>query len=734
MQDECSPETLASYADVIADIKVPCIEMWLEHPRMQPIFEKYSIEADYFREQYAELTFDCLPEIVAAKRSARGCVVVHTMIDYFKNRDVIMEDLHQIFSSYRQSVVKSLIRHGEHDEVLYDAIQDILDEQFNSAITYYNTSLFSKELSMREDLQRFKEYQKVIDQSAIVSKADTKGLITYVNKAFMEVSGYREDELIGKPHNVIRHPDMDPAVFKELWETIKAKKIFRRIIKNRKKSGEAYYVDTTIVPILDSGNNIVEFIAMRHEVTELIDAIEQAKEAQKIKEDFLSNMSHEIRTPLNAIMGFVSILAKRIKDDKDKHYLNIISNSGHTLIGIINDILDFSKIQSGKFSINPHPFDPIEELSSTAMLFASKAYEKQLEYFVYISPDLPECLDADSVRIKQILANLLSNAIKFTPKKGSVKVKVTYESGQLVIMVQDSGIGIAPEQQEKIFNAFEQADSSTTRNYGGTGLGLAITSELARLMYGNLSVQSVVGKGSIFTLKIDVVGCEQLNRTPINRALLEALDITVVNEKQNDPMRGLIVRYLKDYGVKNISYSETIPESECDIVICAATSPLVEELVHTDHTVILLQKRPSNVFAQYPNIHTLTSPLVPFEVLRIIEEATPERLYEDPEIAAHEEMHFEGHILVAEDNKNNQILMSMLLEECGLSYRVASDGEAAVEAYKEEPFDLVLMDISMPKLSGIDAMKQIKAYEQESGKKPTPVAAVSASVLQSDRD
>jgi PAS domain S-box-containing protein len=701
---------------------------------MQPVFDKYSIEPEYFREHYAELVFDCLPEIVSTKRSARACVVVHTLIDYFKNRDVIMEDLHQIFASYRQAVIKALLRHGESDEELFDALQYLLDEQFNAAITYYNTSLFSKELTIRDDLQRFKEYQKVIDQSAIVSKTDTKGLITYVNKEFMEVSGYREDELIGKPHNVIRHPDMDAAVFKELWETIKSKRIFHGIIKNRKKNGESYYVDTTVVPIFDSNNNIVEFIAMRHEITDLIDAIEQVKQAQRVKEEFLSNMSHEIRTPLNAIMGFVSILEKRIKDKRDKHYLNIISNSGQTLIGIINDILDFSKIQSGKFSINPHPFDPIEELSSTAMLFASKAYEKQLEYFVYISPKLPECLNADSIRVKQILANLLSNAIKFTPKKGTIKVKITYEAGQLVVMVQDSGIGIEQEKQEKIFNAFEQADGSTTRNFGGTGLGLSITSELARLMHGELTLKSVVGKGSIFTLKIDVPVCKRLKRTPLNTELLNALDVVIIQEKQNDPMRGLIVRYLKDYGVQKINYSDTIPESKCDMVICAATSPLVEELVHSDHTVILLQKRPSNVFALYPNIYALTSPLVPFEVLRILEEATPERLYDALESITHEEVHYEGHILVAEDNKNNQILMSMLLEECGLTYRVAYDGEAAVEAFMEEPFDLVLMDISMPKLSGIEAMKQIKAYEEQEGLKPTPIAAVSASVLQSDRE
>ena len=219
-------------------------------------------------------------------------------------------------------------------------------------------------------------------------------------------------------------------------------------------------------------------LELEQQLLDVTTSRDEAIAAEKSKDNFLATMSHEIRTPLNAILGFVTILKKRITEPKDVSYLNIIDTSGSSLLAIINDILDFSKIQSGKFNIVPNEMNPIEEFSNTTMLFASKAYEKHLIYAVYIDPNIPQLIKVDDVRVIQILSNLLSNAIKFTPRDGMVKVRIIIQNNELVISVQDSGIGIAKENISKVFSAFEQADSTTTRKYGGTGLGLSISSKL----------------------------------------------------------------------------------------------------------------------------------------------------------------------------------------------------------------------------------------------------------------
>ena len=200
------------------------------------------------------------------------------------------------------------------------------------------------------------EYKKAVDASAIVSKADLKGIITYVNDIFCELSGYKKEELIGKPHSIVRHPDMPKELFKELWKTIQSKKIFKGIIKNKAKNGEIYYVASTIVPILDNNAEIIEYLSLRYDITELVEAKEKAEIAQKVKSIFLANMSHEIRTPLNAIIGFSDILCESNIANEEKENAKIISRSAKSLLNIINDVLDISKMENGKFELEEKEF------------------------------------------------------------------------------------------------------------------------------------------------------------------------------------------------------------------------------------------------------------------------------------------------------------------------------------------------------------------------------------------
>ncbi len=408
-----------------------------------------------------------------------------------------------------------------------------------------------------EDL---KQMIYAIDQSALVSKTDTEGTITYVNSAFCAVNDYTPEELIGHTHKMVRDPEMPSSFYEKLWEIIQSKKVFRGTISNLDRHGQRYYVDTTIVPILDMNGEIKEYLASAYEVTELIEARNKAIESERFKGEFISNMSHEIRTPLNAIIGFISILQRQITDEKSTHYLKVINDSSKLLLEIINNILDISKIQSDKLNIEIHPCDFRESIGAVSELFSQSAQQKGVELDVYIDKEIPACLMGDKTRVQQICSNLLSNAIKFTDAGGIVMLKALYDTGksELVISVKDSGIGIPVEVQESIFKPFEQADGSTTRKYGGTGLGLAIGLELCRLMKGDIILESEPGMGSMFIVSIPMQVCDadkekQAGRLP-GGEYKERHDIPsfsgkalVVEDKQTNQL--LIKVMLEEFGV-----------------------------------------------------------------------------------------------------------------------------------------------------------------------------------------
>ncbi|BCN92427.1 hypothetical protein THMIRHAM_02120 [Thiomicrorhabdus immobilis] len=344
----------------------------------------------------------------------------------------------------------------------------------------------------------------------------------------------------------------------------------------------------------------------------------RALEATQAKGVFLANMSHEIRTPLNAILGFIGLLKDKHHDPESTKYLNTIDNSSHSLLGIINDILDFSKIESGKLDIDPVAFNPSKEFASTADLFRARCSEKHISFSIILSPTLPNGLKSDILRIKQVLSNLISNAIKFTEANRSVSLKIDYSNGLLHCSVEDQGIGISPDAVERIFEAFSQAETSTTRKFGGTGLGLAISSKLVSMLGGELKVESTLGKGSRFYFSIPA-------------------ETVTINEKP----------------------------------------------VALDNKAI----------------------------------------------------DYHGHILLVEDNKTNQLLMSAILKKQGLTFDLAEDGLQAIEAVKNRHYDLILMDENMPNLNGIEATKQIRLWEkQNSENRLTPIVALTANAMTGDRE
>lgn len=560
------------------------------------------------------------------------------------------------------------------------------------------------------------EYKKAVDASAIVSKADLKGIITYVNDIFCELSGYKKEELIGKPHNIVRHPDMPKELFKELWKTIQSKKIFKGIIKNKAKNGEIYYVASTIVPILDNNAEIIEYLSLRYDITELVEAKGKAEIAQKVKSIFLANMSHEIRTPLNAIIGFSDILCESNIANEEKENAKIISRSAKSLLNIINDVLDISKMENGKFELEEKEFSLFNLTEHIVELFSINAKDKNIKFVYNVDPHLPQFIITDSNRLQQVLSNLLSNAIKFTPEYGKVyfDIKVlssTDKNSQIKFTIKDSGIGISAEQQTNIFKPFSQGDSGISRKFGGTGLGLAICWDIVNLLGSEIKVNSELEKGSEFTFVLDCnIGntIDDISKADINFAICQI-------DEDEDNIEICLKNYLEKIGKLVDITKET--DDKVDILFCFNHQDLSSKLKifkeHNKNSKIVFvgdKKKINDNLLKYIN-YNIDLPIYGSKIYNIIADNSDINNIVLEKSTTNQKL--EGKILVAEDNPNNQKLIELLLAKLGLTSVIVFNGEEVIEAYKKSKFDLILMDINMPVMNGLTATGIIKGIQKD---------------------
>jgi PAS domain S-box-containing protein len=544
------------------------------------------------------------------------------------------------------------------------------------------------------------------------------------------------------------------------------------------KDGSERWISTTKMPLINSSDEVIGTFGLSRDITEIkrleeamikrteeehqakLEAIEARKEAEKAnlaKSTFLATMSHEIRTPMNGVIGTAALLMDTPLSDEQMRYVNIITASGESLLAVINDILDFSKIESEKLELEHQPFDVRSCVEEVLDLFAGRAAQIGIDLIYQMDYNVPAKVFGDSVRLKQVLLNLTGNAMKFT-HKGEIYIGVKLlnqsdEDIEIGFEVRDTGIGIPADKIDTLFKAFTQVDSSTTRKYGGTGLGLAISKRLVALMGGEIHIDSVQGKGSSFHFSIRTQRCKQSFVSYVYTSIkaLENKPVLIVDDNEtnlkilNDQLENW--KFVPSTARSAKEAIRLLRKGTFEMVITDMQMPDVDGARLATHIkkhysnlpIILLSSLGDNRNKNNEHLFcsVLAKPIKQKDLYKSIidgfkqgDKIIPEKQIPQKQLMTVEfAKSYPLEILIAEDNMVNQTLITMVLKKLGYTPAIAENGLKAVEALNDKCFDVVLMDIQMPEMDGLEATQIVRSQLHY---QPV-IIAVTANAMQDDK-
>jgi PAS domain S-box-containing protein len=666
--------------------------------------------------------------------------------------------------------VKRKKKSGQLVDVEVQAVPLPLENGERNVLALYQD--ITERLNVQNALRESEELFRTVSATAPIGIfcTDPQGKILYTNNRWTEMTGRSAEQTVSKGWAEAVHPE-DRSAVEKFWQSGFALQMeLRDQCRFLTPEGNVNWVQWQTRALIGADGRLEGYVGVVEDITQrraaeqrLMEAKEAAEAASRAKSEFLANMSHEIRTPMNGILGMTDLTLGSDLTPEQREYLSMVHSSAESLLSIINDILDFSKIEAGHLDLESITFSLTDCIESSLEPLAVRAQQKGLEVTWALHGDIPVALVGDPTRLRQVLINLAGNAIKFT-KEGNVSVQAERipSADEFILIrfsVSDTGIGIAREKQRQIFDAFSQADTSTTREFGGTGLGLSISARLIQLLNGEIQLESEPGKGSVFSFTVPfsmgAVGVEPTS--PAAHPLMLHQKVLVVDD--NEINRNLLMQLLPQWGLQPACAASGLQALEMfgkslddgkpfQIVLLDHTMPGMDGY-ETAKKLRLLAKKESLLIILLSSVPTFTDSLrlrrlgIDNTLIKPLRRAglyeairhglkLPATTIASP--PGKESRKGRGlRLLLVEDNQVNQKLAVRLLEKMGHQVSLAVNGREALKLFRPSFFDLILMDIQMPVMGGIEATQKIRDIERQSGGH-VPIIAMTAHAMAGDAE